>query len=185
MIADGWDAFIAKLLRQVTPIPGQGLIVDGLRHPEAAEALRAAVRPWHTYVIYLDTPARLGLDRAARRDQLADPAWQQVASHPVESELPAVKAAAHLIVPMLAVTAQRVAQLVMFCLAGSSGYLSGAAASSVRHPRSVACGARGYWLWWTTREEVTCPVLADTGRGRGGAVARSTTANGRPTGWRP
>ena len=125
MIADGWDPFTAKLLRQVTPVPGQGLIIDGLRHPGAAEALRAAVRPGHTYVIYLDMPAGLGLDRAARRDQLADPAWRLAASHPVESELPAVKATAQLVIPATAVAPQRAAQLVMYCLAESGVHLSG------------------------------------------------------------
>jgi dephospho-CoA kinase len=125
MIAGGWDAFTAKLVQQATPAPGQGLIVDGLRHPGADATLRAAVRPWHTYVIYLEIPPGLGLDRAARRDQPTDPIWRQAANHPVESELPAVKATAHLIIPTTAVTLQHAAQLVMYCLAEPGGYLSG------------------------------------------------------------
>jgi adenylate kinase family enzyme len=126
MISDGWEAFTAKLVQQANPAPGQGLIVDGLRHPGAAAALKAAVRPWHTYVINLDIPPGLGLDRAARRDQLADPTWRQAASHPVESELPAVKATAHLVIAATTVTPQRAAQLVMFCLVEPGGSLSGA-----------------------------------------------------------
>jgi cytidylate kinase len=125
-IAGGWDAFTALLLQQATRTAGRGLVVDGLRHREAAAALAAAVRPWHTYLIFLDIPPGLGLDRAARRDQLTDSTWRQSASHPMETELPAVKAIAHLVIHVTAVSPQRAAQLIMFCLSQQVGELSGA-----------------------------------------------------------
>lgn len=125
VIAGGWDAFTALLLQQATRTAGQGLIVDGLRHREAASALAAAVRPWPTYLIFLDIPPGVGLERAARRDHVTDSTWRQSASHPVETELPAVKAIAHLVIHVTAVSPQRVAQLIMFCLRQPGAGLSG------------------------------------------------------------
>jgi hypothetical protein len=73
----------------------------------------------------LDIPAVLGLDRVGRRDQLTDASWRHSASHPVESELPALKATAHLVIPVTAISPQRAAELVMFCLLQSGGLRSG------------------------------------------------------------
>lgn len=71
--------------------------MEGIRHAEAAAALRQSTAPLPFFRFYLDLPAPDGLVRACARDgQSSHPD----ASHPVEQDLPAVRALASLVVPV-------------------------------------------------------------------------------------
>jgi dephospho-CoA kinase len=69
LISNGWDAFTALVLQHARWVPGQPLILDGLRHLPAATALRTAVAPLPVIIIYLDLPAAIAANRARQRDQ--------------------------------------------------------------------------------------------------------------------
>jgi cytidylate kinase len=99
LIATGWDTFTRQVLGQVAWTPGEPLIIDGLRHCDAATSLASAVAPVPTVVIYLDVPSEVGTARARRRDQVPADSAQRAERHPVESGLPAVRAIADLAVP--------------------------------------------------------------------------------------
>ncbi len=99
LIATGWDTFTRQVLGQAAWTPGETLIIDGLRHCDAATSLATAVVPLPTIVIYLDVPPGIGIARARRRDQDPADSAQRAGGHPVESGLPAVRAIADLVLP--------------------------------------------------------------------------------------
>jgi cytidylate kinase/NTP pyrophosphatase (non-canonical NTP hydrolase) len=99
LIATGWDIFTRQVLGQAAWTPGEPLIIDGLRHCDAATSLASAVAPLPTVVIYLEVPPGIGISRAQRRDQVPADSAQRAGSHPVESGLPAVRATADLVMP--------------------------------------------------------------------------------------
>lgn len=71
--------------------------MEGLRHAEAVTALRQVTEPLPAFLFYLDLPAAEGLARANTRDGTPN---NPDAAHPVEQDLPAVRALADLIVPV-------------------------------------------------------------------------------------
>lgn len=103
LIAAGWEPFTREVLAQADWKPGDAIIVDGVRHAAAVTALRQIAAPLPAIVIYLDIPASIGIARARRRDHphSADQGSGDE-SHPVEQDLPAVRALADLVLPAVA-----------------------------------------------------------------------------------
>ncbi|GEM_PF-2496721 len=100
LIANGWNSFTRQVLDHANWTAGDPLIIDGLRHHDAATSLAMAVAPLSTLVIYLDVPEELGAARARRRDQLScERSAHHSQRHPVESGLHAVRAIADLVLP--------------------------------------------------------------------------------------
>jgi cytidylate kinase len=66
-ISSGWDAFTGLVLQHARWIPGQALILDGLRHPPAAAALRTAVAAHATDLALPAVRDHTGLVIAAER----------------------------------------------------------------------------------------------------------------------
>lgn len=97
LINAGWDAFTRLVLGQASWMPGEPLILDGLRHLDAATSLTEIVAPLPTIVVYLDVPAATGIARARRRDNLPDDPQRHEERHPVELDLPAVSGSADLV----------------------------------------------------------------------------------------
>lgn len=97
LIARGWDAFTQRVLDQVAWKPGEAVIVEGLRHAQAVTALRQVTAPLPAFLFYLDLPAAEGLARASTRDGKPN---NPDGTHPVEQDLPAVRALADFIVPV-------------------------------------------------------------------------------------
>lgn len=98
LINGGWGSFTTAVLDSATWRPGQPLVIDGLRHVQAASTLRRIVIPVPVTVIYLDVPPLTGLNRARNRDRLtSEPSRKQVLYHPVEQDLPDVRDQAALV----------------------------------------------------------------------------------------
>jgi thymidylate kinase len=100
LIAGGWDTFTRLVLSQATWMPGEALILDGLRHVDAVAALQRIAAPLPVIVIYLDIPAATGLARAHRRDRLPDDQVRQEGRHLVEQDLPEVRRRSGLVLPV-------------------------------------------------------------------------------------
>lgn len=71
LIDEGWPQFCKELLRHAEWLPGTGLIVDGIRHVEAAQHLTTLVTPMPFKLIYVSTDdavlhERRGIDNASQ-----------------------------------------------------------------------------------------------------------------------
>ncbi len=125
LIAGGWEAFTRRVLDQAAWKPGDGVIVEGIRHAEAAATLKRLTAPLPAIVIYLDLPPETGLARASDRDGTAIAASRQHAAHPVEHAIRAVRTLADLIVPVTGRTPEMITADVISHLAGASARPSG------------------------------------------------------------
>jgi dephospho-CoA kinase len=94
LITDGWEQFCARVVGQVA-WDGQGmLVVDGIRHLGAIEALRARAR---FTLIYVETTDDRRAGWIAERG-ITDVEAASADAHPIERELALVKQNANLIV---------------------------------------------------------------------------------------
>lgn len=125
LIADGWEAFTRRVLDQAAWKPGDGAIVEGIRHAEAAVTLKRLTSPMRTIIVYLDLAPETGLTRASSRDGTAIAADRHRAAHPIEHGIRAVRTLADLIVPVTSRTPEMIAADIIRHIAGGSGRLSG------------------------------------------------------------
>jgi cytidylate kinase len=121
LIADGWEAFTQRVLDQAAWKPGDGVIVEGIRHAEAAATLKRLTAPLPTIIIYLDLPPETGLARASSRDGTAIAASRQHAAHPIEHDIRAIRTLADLVVPVTGRTPGVITADIIGHLAGSNG----------------------------------------------------------------
>jgi hypothetical protein len=121
LIASGWDAFSRRALDLAAWQPGEPAIVEGVRHAPAIAALRRIARPLPVIAIYLDLPAGAATTRASMRDSTTPEQGQFAAAHPVEQDLPAVRALADLVVIVLDRAPEAIAEDIVSYLAGRVG----------------------------------------------------------------
>ena len=92
LIAAGWSTFVAALLRDVEP-GSNLLIVDGVRHVEALDALRAAVPQVPQRLVYVAVEEAVQRRRLAARGESVE-----ALAHPMEQNLDTLRARADLVV---------------------------------------------------------------------------------------
>ncbi|HEX3426394.1 MAG TPA: hypothetical protein VHT30_09695 [Acidimicrobiales bacterium] len=97
LIGDGWDVFCSLVIRQADWHGDSMLIVDGLRHLGAVDALRRLASPSRLYLVFIDTAS----DR--RKTWLADRGVMELEAlgadrHHNEGEIDAVMHEADLVV---------------------------------------------------------------------------------------
>jgi dephospho-CoA kinase len=91
LVAGGWASFVALLASEVTTDP-EVLIVDGIRHLAALDALRAQFPARKMILIYLDSDRQQQAARLAARGE-----DRASLAHPVERELSMVRDLADLV----------------------------------------------------------------------------------------
>ena len=86
----GWEAFCRAVLDQIAWTPGRVIIVDGVRHREAVEALQVLVLP--APLIHVHLQADLETRRARLRAKGIDyaDAIEAVDGHATEAQVPSV-----------------------------------------------------------------------------------------------
>lgn len=92
LVAEGWSAFVAALTAGTHPDTAL-LVVDGIRHPAAVEALQARFPEALTRTVYLRADEQVA---AARMLERGEPTHTR--SHAVESELRDVERHADLVI---------------------------------------------------------------------------------------
>lgn len=97
LVGDGWDAFCARVIGQVKWDGGRSLVVDGVRHVGAVEALRRIGGSASFVLVFIETPWERRVEWLAERGVSA-PAAIAADSHPNESELDDVMSQADLVV---------------------------------------------------------------------------------------
>lgn len=106
LVAGGWPSFVGLLAQGVTGDPDV-LIVDGIRHVQAVDALQTQFPDRRTMLIFLDSEDQQREARLAERGEVTSSL-----SHPVELELVDVRDIADLILPATRTTAQHVRCIV-------------------------------------------------------------------------
>jgi adenylate kinase family enzyme len=93
LISEGWPAFVGELLSELEGDP-QFLIVEGVRHREAVQALRQRLRPRKTLVVFLDVRDDQRSGRLKQRSEA-----EHVLRHEVEQDVGSVRTIADLVLP--------------------------------------------------------------------------------------
>jgi hypothetical protein len=96
LIAQGWTPFCRAVLDQVG-YAGGSVVVDGIRHPEAADTMRALVAPTPWRLVGVDSESDVRLSRLAARGVVGTSA-QQADAHPNETQVVAAMASADFVV---------------------------------------------------------------------------------------
>jgi len=136
LIAGGWDQFTKLVLDRVRWAPGQPVIIDGVRHLGAIASLRRLTAPLLLLVAYLEIPPRAGLSRAHQRDEIPPGLAGPCVSHPVERELPAVRAIASIVLPSTVTVPAEIAERIIRHLADEYSPRQFLALSA-RYPASI------------------------------------------------
>lgn len=87
---------VAGVIGGADPHSGRGIVVDGVRHIAVVRALRETAGH-RVALFFLDAPRSVRLERWAQRGKSLDE-YERVERHPVEAELPQVRAAADWVV---------------------------------------------------------------------------------------
>jgi dephospho-CoA kinase len=87
LIRRGWEGFCRAVLADSGWVQGQGLIVDGIRHVEGMEAVRALVRPVPLLLVYVQIDERTRSARLYGRDALGSQELQRIDSHNTEQQV--------------------------------------------------------------------------------------------------
>jgi len=66
-VRDNLEQFCRNVLGSVGWVPGQGIVVDGIRHAQTMEVLRNIVRPMPVLLVYIDLPDAVRFDRLRAR----------------------------------------------------------------------------------------------------------------------
>lgn len=93
LIREGWPAFIDELLSGLECDPPT-LIVEGVRHREAVDALREYLPEWRLFLVYVEAPDDQRRQRLVQRAE-----QEQALSHEVERGVEALRAVADLMLP--------------------------------------------------------------------------------------
>jgi dephospho-CoA kinase len=86
---DGWKAFCLEVLG--APPFGGVVVVDGIRHEGAIDALAAIVGRGRLRVVFVDAPQEERLARLITRDGISEAEFDVAEAHPNERELPLVR----------------------------------------------------------------------------------------------
>jgi dephospho-CoA kinase len=92
LVDEGWPAFVQELLAGLSGSP-QVLIVEGIRHLEAVEALRAVLPDRQVILVYVTLSEQLQRERLKHRDES-----DAVLVHPIERGVTALREHADLVI---------------------------------------------------------------------------------------
>lgn len=92
MVESDKNAFCRDVLTDADFRPGQGLVLDGIRHIDVLSVIKDLVRPQTVRLVYVESPVA---DRV-RRNRSDLHQIQEIDSHPVEREAARLKSAADL-----------------------------------------------------------------------------------------
>jgi dephospho-CoA kinase len=92
LIREGWPAFVDELLSELKGEP-LALIVEGVRHREAVDALRERLPTRQLLLVYVAVPESQRRDRLAQRAE-----HEQALEHGVEQDVESLRAIADLVV---------------------------------------------------------------------------------------
>jgi dephospho-CoA kinase len=112
------EVLVAGVIRGAGPHPGRGLVVDGVRHMAVVRALRET-SGHRVALFFLDAPRSVRLERWAQRGKSLDE-YERAERHPVEAELPQVRAAADWVVEATPSTGA-VVEAMLALLEGETG----------------------------------------------------------------
>jgi len=95
LIEEGWRQFCQSVLSQTNWLPGEPLVIDGIRHIEAIATLQPLVFPSKLFLIYVSTDEAIREARFAQRgEKLAEDGQRLHQEHStevqVEEQLPLV-----------------------------------------------------------------------------------------------
>lgn len=93
---DGWAAFCREVLDE--PPDGAVVVVDGVRHDGAIDALIAIVGGERLRLVFVDALREERLARLIARDGIAEADFDAAEVHPNERELASVRARADLVI---------------------------------------------------------------------------------------
>lgn len=93
---DGWAAFCREVLDE--PPDGAVVVVDGVRHDGAIDALIVIVGGERLRLVFVDAPRDERLARLIARDGITEADFDAAEGHPNERELPSVRARADLVI---------------------------------------------------------------------------------------
>jgi len=98
LAAGGWTAFCRAVLAQVVWLPGEAILVDGVRHIEALNALKGLARPSPVYLVYLALDTSIQAARLANNG-IEGAELRRVEAHSTEEQVAfRLRAAADLVV---------------------------------------------------------------------------------------
>lgn len=87
LITKGWLVFCGAVLSEIAWQSAPGIVVDGVRHVEAIEALRDLIHPSSFLLVYVTLPEPIRLQRVHQRDSLSTEEFERAEEHPVESQI--------------------------------------------------------------------------------------------------
>jgi len=97
-IALGWDGFCLAVLNHFKWRPGQGLVVDGIRHITAVSTLNRLLCPQSVFLVHLAVDEEIRQNRLSRRDGIQGQ-WKKAEDHSTEADVKeALPRAANMIV---------------------------------------------------------------------------------------
>jgi dephospho-CoA kinase len=85
-VRDNLERFCRNVLDSVGWEPGEGIIVDGIRHAQSIKVLRDIVRPMPVFLVYIDVPDAIRSDRLRARGVSEDFAKRHE-QHSTEAEV--------------------------------------------------------------------------------------------------
>ncbi len=85
-IALGWDQFCSNVLAYFNWKPGQGLVVEGIRHIAAVDTLSSLIAPQRFFLVYLALEETLRRNRLIQRDGV-DALFPSLEGHSSEAQV--------------------------------------------------------------------------------------------------
>lgn len=139
LIAEGWDAFCARVVATADPKDQDTLVVDGVRHIGALEGLAKLAARSFT-LVFIDAP----WDRRLSWRGIAAEELQAADAHPNEAEVDRVRDGAKLVVMNDGTLEDAITQVLGGLALQAAGYSSVAATQSrgsIKPPRPRTSGA--------------------------------------------
>ena len=87
LIDKGWRQFCQTVLDEAEWQPGSPILVDGIRHMEAIETIKAIAAPSHMFLVFVSTQSDTRFSRLAKRDRMDSPAIEEADRHPTEAQV--------------------------------------------------------------------------------------------------
>jgi len=96
ILTDGWELFCREVFGDTTD--RAVLVVDGVRHVGAIDAITEIVGEAHFRLVYVEATRAERVARVMARDGITDAAFEAAEAHPNERELPLVRTRADVVI---------------------------------------------------------------------------------------
>jgi dephospho-CoA kinase len=87
LIGHGWELFCKAVLECANWKPGEGLVIDGIRHVEGLQVIREIVAPLNIYLIYIAVDEEIRNRRLASKN-IQQEKLLQIEHHDTETQVP-------------------------------------------------------------------------------------------------